>query len=607
MFMKQMRGSAKYVMGILTVAFVAWLVLSGINDIRSGGGGNQLNPVVGRVAGRDIKYSDWNAFLQNQLTVARQSDRSLTEEEVRVVTDRAWESLISSTLLQSELDRLGVEITDSEIREAFLNQPPPELLSHPAFQTDGQFDIEKYRRFFTDPATDENTLLQIESYYRSLLPREKLQRLVQGGTYVSEEDAWQFFRDTNETARVRFVRIDPTSTVPDSAVTVAKAEIQAYYNEHEDDFKVPATARTNMVSLTLRPTSADTMAAHERAEGLRERIAGGEDFAKVASAESADAASAANGGDMGRQARSDLDPALADAAFAARIGKPTAPVETSFGFHILQVDKRWGDSVALRQIFVPIEVSGATEDSVFSVLDDLEEVALRTNLVTAADSLGIPVHTDVTLSDDVDFIPGAGALGVAPDWALDPSTEIGELSQFFENATGFHVFELLGRQEGRIAALDEVEPSIRQVLMARKKKEQAAKIAEKITSAIASGASLDEAAGRLGWTVQESETFRRGDFVPGLGQGTEAIGAAFGTPIGGVSRVVDAGDAVAVLQVIERQAATREAFDKVKTALLGQLEGERTQEYVQHWLRALREDATVEDDRARLQQTATTF
>jgi len=607
MFMKQMRGSAKYVMGILTVAFVGWLVLSGINDIRTGGGGSQLNPVVGTVAGKDIHYSEWNPYLQNQLTVARQGDRSLTDEEVRVVTDRAWESLVSSTLLEAELERLGIEITDSEIREAFLNQPPPELLSHPAFQTDGKFDIEKYRRFFTDPSTDENTLLQIEAYYRSLLPRQKLQGLVEGGTYVSEQDAWRFYRDTNETARVRFVRVDPLTTVPDSAVAVTRAEVRAYYADHEDDFKVPATARTNMVSLALQPTAADTAAARERAAALRDRILGGEAFTDVATAESGDPATAANGGDMGPQARSDLDPVLAEAASKARIGRPTGPIETSFGFHVLQVDRRWGDSVALHQILVPVDVSGTTEDSVFSLMDELEGIALRTTLLAAADSLGIPVRTDIVLSDNSDFIPGAGALGVAPDWAFDPETEIGELSPFFENPTGFHVFELLGRQEGSIAAIEDVEPSIRQILLARKKKAEAARIAANITTAIASGASLDEAAGRLGWNVQESETFRRGDFVPGLGQGTEAIGAAFGTPVGSVSGVVDPGDAVAVLQVVDREDATREGFDQVKGALLDQLKSERTRDYVQQWLLALRKNATVEDDRARLQQGSNSF
>ncbi|MFV1985888.1 MAG: peptidyl-prolyl cis-trans isomerase [Gemmatimonadota bacterium] len=602
MFMKKMRNSAKYVMLVLSFAFVGWLVFEGINDMRGGNLGGEINPVVGEVSGTPIRYSVWNSYLENQLALARNASRGLTDEEIRVITDRAWESLVSLVMLQTELNRLDIVISDAEIQQAFLNQPPPEMYTHPAFQTDGQFDIEKYRRFFTDPSTNETQLLQIEQYYRSLLPRAKLEELVEGGVYVSDEEAWQFYRDTNETARIRFVRVDPLATIPDSAITITSAEIRDYYNAHRDDFEIPASARTNMVSIALRASPEDTLAARMRAAELRQRIADGEDFAEVAMAESADSVSAVVGGDMGRRALSVLDPTLVAAASDLAIGRVSDPVETSFGLHILRVDDRWGDSIQLRQIYVPIEISNETEDRVFALMDDIEDIALKSDLVTAADSVGVPVRTDVSVSEDIDFIPGAGALGVAPDWALDPLTEIGELSRFFENPGGFHVFELLGRQEAGRAALEDVTPNIRQILSVDKKKAAAAELAGSVTEALATGASLDEAAGRFGWTVSESQEFRRGDFVPGIGQGTEAIGVAFGTPVGGISGVVDAGDGVAIVQVVDRTEATREGFDEVKQALLGQLVFERTQDYVQKWLLSLRETATVEDHRQVLQQ-----
>jgi peptidyl-prolyl cis-trans isomerase D len=601
MFMRKMRNSAKYVMLVLSFAFVGWLVFEGINDMRGGNLGGEINPVVGEVGGTPIRFSVWNAYLENQLAMARNANRGMTDEEIRVITDRAWEGLVNLVLLQSELDRLDIIVTDTEIRQAFLNQPPPEMFAHPAFQTDGQFDIEKYRRFFTDPSTDENQLLQIEQYYRSLLPRAKLEELVEGGIYVSEEEAWRFFRDTNETARARFVRVDPVASIPDSAISITTAEVRDYYNAHRDDFEVPASARVNMVSIALAASPEDTLAARVRAAELRQRL-DEEDFAELAMAESADSVSRPVGGDLGRRAINVFDPTLAAAAEELRVGQISDPVETSFGFHILKVDERWGDSIQMRQIYVPIEISRETEDRVFSLMDDLEDIALRSDLVTAADSLGVPIRTDVSVSDGVDFIPGVGALGVAPDWALDPLTEIKELSQFFENPSGFHVFELLARQDEGTAAIADVTPNIRQILSVEKKKAAAAELAESVVEAVAGGASLDAAAGRFGWTVTETNDFRRGDFVPGLGQGTEAVGSAFAGPVGSRSGVVDTGDAVAIVETVDRTTATREAFAEVKDALLGQLVAERTQDYVQKWLLALRESATVEDHRAVLQR-----
>lgn len=600
MFMRKMRGSASLVMGIMAAAFVGWLVFDGINAMQGGNLGGQINPVVGQVGGQDIRYNEWNIFLQNQLAVSRAADRGMTDEDVRVVTERAWESLISATLIQAELDRLGVSVTDAEVRQAFLTQPPQEMLSYPGFQTDGRFDIDKYRRFFTDPATDETQLLQIEGYYRSILPRAKLQTLVQSGIYVSEEEAWRFYRDTNEQARVRFVRIDPAQTVADSQVTVSEDEIRRVYDERVDELIRPASARVNMVSISLRPSVADSLAARERAAALADRVRGGEDFAEVAMAESADSISGVEGGFMGKRPTSAFDPRLVEAAADAPLGRVTDPVETPFGLHVLQVDERTADSLALRQIYVPFEISGATEDSVFTLLDDLEDLALRTDLTTAGDSLGVTIRTDVQLLDGVDFIPGAGQLGVAREWALGPESEIGDLSDSFENPSGFHLIELLGRRDESTIPFEEAEIGIRAELLVEKKKERAAELAAGLLGAVAAGSSLDEATEEFGWSVEETELFRRGDFVPGLGQGTEAVGFGFGADVGEFSGVLDAGGAVVVVEVLERDEATRDGFEEVRDAVLGQLSFERSQQYVQKWLVALREDTVVEDHRERL-------
>jgi hypothetical protein len=57
---------------------------------------------------------------------------------------------------------------------------------------------------------------------------------------------------------------------------------------------------------------------------------------------------------------------------------------------------------------------------------------------------------------------------------------------------------------------------------------------------------------------------------------------------------------VVVLEVLEREDATREGFEEVKDAVLTQLRFERSRQYVQKWLAALREGTLVEDHRERL-------
>jgi peptidyl-prolyl cis-trans isomerase D len=603
MFMRKMRGSAKWVMLILSIAFVGWLVFDWVQS-RGGDFSSELNPVVGEVGGRDIRFSDWNLYLQNQLAVARQQRGRMTEEDVRVVREQAWNDLVSQALLESELDRLGIVVTDEEIRQAFMTQPPPEFLTHPAFQTEGQFDLVKYQQFFADPSTDETLLLQIESYYRSVLPRTKLQSVIQEGIYVSDDEAWRYYRDTNESVRVRYITVDPVTAVPDSLAIVSASEVQAYYDEREDEFTRPVTARTNMLSIALQPSGADSMAALSRADSLRQRVLDGEDFAEVARVESADSVSAARGGDVGRLARDNLDATLSEAAFALSVGAVSEPVRSPFGYHLLRVDERTADTVSLRQIYVPIVLSGATEDSVFGIMDQFEDLALRTGLVTAADSMGLPFRQDVALAEGAEFVPGAGALGVAPEWAMDEALEIGELSTFFENASGFHIFELLGRTEAGRIPLEDVELTIRERLRNDRRDEVALEMVQQAVDAAAGAGQLEDLAESLGTSVQEAGPFRRTEFVPGLGQGTEAIGEAFGLPVGSASGAVNAGSAVAIVEVLERVDADRSLFEEVRAGIQQQLTFQRRQEYVQRWLAALQSTTEVRDFRAQLTAAA---
>ncbi|MFQ5689283.1 MAG: SurA N-terminal domain-containing protein [Gemmatimonadota bacterium] len=591
-----MRDSAKWVMLILSVAFVGWLVLDWVQS-RGLAGFSQVDPVVGEVGGAEIHYNQWNRYLQAQLDAARQQrSGSLTEEEVRQVREAAWNDLVSQTLMQQEMDRLGIRVTDEEIREAFQTRPPPSLVSHPAFQTDGRFDIQKYRAFFSNPAVDENLLLQIESYYRQTLPRTKLLQRLTEGIYISDEAAWQYFRDVNETVTVRFVSVDPSAEIADDSVRITADQVAEYYRAHQEEFARPATAVVNMVSLGTRPSAADTAAALARVDSVRASILRGDrTFEDAAKEVSADSASGALGGDLGKRVKGELDPAFEKVAFSIRTGDISRPVATPFGFHLLRVDGRRADTVSVRHILIPIELSAQTEDSLFDVMDRLEGVALRADLGAAADSLGLPIRNGLVLAKGSEFVPGAGALGVAPEWALDPQTELGELSSFFRNASGYHVFELVERRAADTAPLEEVADEIRERLRSREKLERTREIMRRAREMLTEWGSLEQVARRFGWKVSTSEPFRRVDFVPGLGQGTEAIGEAFGLPVGAFSGVADAGDRVAILQVVARQEADREEFEKTKDDLRRRLTLQRRQDYLNTWLRALRETANIRD------------
>src|SRR5690606_36539278 len=209
--MRTMREHTKAIMLITAPAFVALMVfewgmdLSGRTSAQASGG------EIGRVNGESISYEEFRRVYSALYDQQSQfMDRPMTTAEIREIENAAWEQVVLDRLVNQEVKRRGLEATDAEVRQAARLAPPPEFFTNPLFQTDGQFDRAKYEQFLASSG-DPMLLLQLEAYYRQLIPRNKLYRQVVAGAYTSDAELWGLWRDQNERVRVRYLAIEPSA------------------------------------------------------------------------------------------------------------------------------------------------------------------------------------------------------------------------------------------------------------------------------------------------------------------------------------------------------------------------------------------------------------
>lgn len=598
MVMNKMREWTKWIMVITALAFVALMVFewgmdaSGQSAVAMGGG------EMGRVNGDPISYESWLPAYQMLYDRRQEAQgRPLTSAEARALEDETWEQLISQVLVRQELERRDITVSEEEIRQAARIAPPAEFRSNPMFHTDGAFDLDKYHRYLASPAVDPRLLAQLEAYYRDRIPQSKLLQQLSTGVFLSDAELWTEYRDRNETAEVEYVVIDPGEVVADERVEVTDEAIASYYREHREDFREPASARIRVAAIDKTPTAADTAAALERARELRQEIVDGGDFAEVAIRESADEVSAQQGGSLGTFQRGDMVPVFDQAAFGQPIGEVGEPVLSRFGYHVIEVTERDGDTASARHILVPIELTFESEDRVLAQVDSLADLVENMSLDSAAARLGLSTR-EATITTEQPVVPGLGPLDEAVDWVFeDPESDEIPVSPDFENDQVYYLVELLGEQEAGVPPLDAVEDRIRAVLTTERRAELARREAEALLQRARAAGGL-EALEADGFPVERAGPFTRLDFVPDLGQATPAVGAAFGLPIGTVGGPFEAArNRLVLLRTVAREPADRAQWESQKDLQRARASQQREQAVVTAYLNDLREEARIVDNR----------
>lgn len=594
--MQMIRSKAGKILVIpITLGFIAWMVFE--IGMEATGMGPARPGEIGSVNGRPISVQAWQTAYEQTLEQARQAAGGrLSADQVAAVEERTWQTLVEETLLQTELARRGIRVSDAEIKQAARTMPHPGLMQNELFQTNGSFDLKKYQEFLAGPTANQELFAQLEQYYRTTIPQAKLFRQVAGGAYVSDAALWRAFQDRTETATVEYVALDLARLAPGEPA-VTDAEVRTYYDAHRDDFKRGATARLTVASLPKAITATDRAATLQRAQQVRAEVAGGADFAEVARRESSDRVSREQGGNLGPLVRGQTVKAFEDAAFSLPIGEVSQPVQTQFGYHIIQVQSRSGDTVQARHILIPVEKSEAEQDRLDAKADSLERLAEGPGgLERAARATGATLRRNVVVSEDAPWVPGIGSAREALDWAR--GAEANTTSDALETEEAIYVAKVESFSPRGTMTVQEATPQIRRELILEKKRAAARTAAAQIVAEVRAGRkTLQQAAQEKGLQVQTAGPFTRVELNPAFGQANAATGAAFGTPVGQVSDVVETPSGLFLIRPTARTQADRAAFDAQKEQQRGMAMYQARQETLARWLESLKKDAEIEDNR----------
>lgn len=142
---------------------------------------------------------------------------------------------------------------------------------------------------------------------------------------------------------------------------VTDEEIEAFYEANAAQYGATATARHILVE--------DEATAQQAIE----RITAGEEFASVATELSTDTTSAQQGGELGPLTPGQTVPEFDEALFSAPLNELVGPVQTEFGFHVIEITERNDEGQPLEEVEGDIREQLTQQQSQGAVTEFLAE------------------------------------------------------------------------------------------------------------------------------------------------------------------------------------------------------------------------------------------
>ena len=242
--MRRHKAWLKWSLGLVVVAFVLLYVPSFLKA-----GGPSSSDTIATVDGRDIKAGNFRILYAQQVDAYRQAyGASLNDQLLKQlgIEQRLIQQMIDQEAVLAEAKRLGLSVTDSEVRAR--------LLRLPSLQENGVFvGYDRYHQMLAmnrPPMTPP----QFEEELRKNLLSEKVQAAVTGWVTVDDADVDKAYRDRNEKVKLELAVFSANNFR--NGIDATDAELAAEFAANPDAYKVGERRRVRFLSIdaqALRP------------------------------------------------------------------------------------------------------------------------------------------------------------------------------------------------------------------------------------------------------------------------------------------------------------------------------------------------------------------
>ena len=624
--LRMMRKNAKswvvkFVFGVIIVVFSFW----GVGSMKA----KQMTVAV-TVNGKSIERKTLdNSFRDLWRRYQEQAQGQFNPDEARSrqIKQEALNGLVDRRLLLEQADLLGLAVGEEELRQR--------IASLAAFQQDGHFDQEAYRRALS---FNRMTPAQFESGFQEDILLERVRTVVGDGVKILPDEVDILLRQQREEIAVDLLKLDPVdylaSVVVDEAdrerfftenrenfripeqrkiaalviernkllknLVVSDAQIAEFYQDNLEKFKVKEQVKARHILIKVADDAAPEEVEKARAEisAVLVEVNAGGDFAELAKKYS-QGPSNSMGGDLGWFGRGAMVKPFEEVAFALTPGSVSEPVRTQFGFHLIKNEEyRAAHTREMAEVKAGIDKDLRFEAYPVMLEKRLEEITValatvdREAFAEQARKLGYMVVETGYFKQKNGIVPDIGK-----DQALLAEifkTAVGKAVKVVNPSRNSYYFMVTEQKESYLPEIAEVTKVVEKAYRLKLAKAEVKKISEKVASSLEEGQSLDEVAAGIDLKLIDSGFFVRGrGAIPKLGNDPQLSRQLFALTPGQTTDALQHRGSFFFVRLKERRLDLGDDAEKLKGEIRQQLIQYKRYRLMNEFVQALRQEADI--------------
>jgi len=586
--------------------------------------------VVAKVGGTDITSQEVQR--QAREMVRQQFPRGGSQASMLLpfFASQAAQQLIQKQALIAEAEHLGLRATDEDVRDELQHGHYAETF-FPGGNFIGQAQYEELLQ------QHDLTVPVFERAVKDEILIEKLRSLVAGGAMVSDAEIRQKFEKDNtkvkfdyavlkkddllkglhpadselkafydhnkanynnsipEKRKIKYVLIDTAKL--QSEAQVKPQDLQNYYDQHRDEFRVPEQANVRQILIKTPLPGPDGKVdqkgideARKKAEDALKQLKAGAKFEDLAKKYSEDPSSK-DGGSVGWIKRGGFPvPEVDKAAFSLAKGGTSDVINAGYAFVILRVDDKQDAHLKtlaeVKDQIEPIIKQQKAQQAADTAASALVSQARNGGLDKAAAAKGVPVVATDFISR-TDTLPGIGSSPQFTESVFNAAEK--SPPDQVQVPQGFVVFELEAIKPPSTPTFEEIRSRVETEF----KNERAGTLLTQKTQELSDRAKADhdlkKAAKELGATMKTSDLVLPDGQVPDIGSMSGAASTAFSLKPGDISGPIDSGNTGVVLAILDKQAPADSDFATKKDQIRDTLVQGKQQELFGLFMANLRE------------------